>query len=207
MSNNWTVCVDLHTPETVADVTCEHPVLKQLSDQRIEADSILESEKKSSYDQGYTNGLAQGRAELHKKIEEFQTIELQFLKQVSGSVGEFMDQMRPQLVQLAFEVAKHFISESKIDHDFLNDEISRAIDELHDHSKIEIHLNDLDYDALSNNENSIFTSPTLNKEQVIFKKSKQISRGGFTIKGDIGTRDYSRHTKLNLLTDELEVHE
>ncbi len=205
MSNNWTVCVDLPAPERISDVTLGHPLEAKLSQLRSDADAHLVTEKKESYDRGYADGLAQGQSELNEKIKEFQSIELQFLKQVSGSVGDFMDQMRPQLVQLAFEVSKHFISENNIDQDFLNEEISKALKELHDHSKIEVHLNEVDFDILSKSSSSVFSAASLNKDQVIFRKSSEVSSGGFTIKGDLGSRDYSRHTKFNFLAQELEV--
>lgn len=207
MNRNWTVSIEMGPDKQVSDVTPIHPLSKKFDSAEKNWKKTLQSESNQAYQNGFQNGLSKGQSDINNKVKEFEEIECAFLNQVSHAIPEFLDQMRPQLVQLAYSVAKKFISESQIDHSFLESEIAKELVDLRDRSGLEVHLNESDFNILTQSDTSTFDDSNTQGNHSIFKKSPNVSPGGFVMQSSIGSRDYTRETKFRKIEHELEVTE
>lgn len=190
---------------TVENVTCEHPSEIKLTNQTAQFKSELRRESEESYQRGYQDAVNLGSIENQKLMDAFEKIELDFLYQVSGAIEGFVDQMRPQLVELALKIAQKFVEESAVDRDFLESEVKAALDNLHDEDNLEVLLHDSDYEAFSKNGSRLFRQEPGDKQCTMFRKSPSVKAGEFMIKGNLGTHDYTRSTRFKLIARELEV--
>lgn len=201
----WKIKIPMNGAKLVRHAELVHPLAGEMNNLQLGMIREKRDAVESSYNDGYADGLAQGRHELQLKIEEFSRLESDWYKSILQTIPQVLEESLPQLVELAVSVAEVFISRQKVDYEKLESDIQSGISNLSDSTGLEICMNSMDVEMLQASGSRLFERTDEQGKRIELKVSSEVSAGGFLLNCRMGAVDYTREKRIEKIHQVLEV--
>jgi len=158
--------------------------------------SLIDQEKKRIFDQAFQEGLAAGKKEGSKALDEDAA---QILKTVNDAVAEknkMLKMARGEVLKLAIKIAEQILkSEISLNQAVCVNIVAEAISKITDKDRVIVRVNKMDAEFVKMNRDRLLKQMGDIKNFIIQEDSR-IDQGGCIIETDLGYIDATISTKL-----------
>jgi flagellar biosynthesis/type III secretory pathway protein FliH len=161
---------EIYTAEQVKNLIGEHE--KQLLEQ-MEAE--LESAKKEAYRKGFETGLNKAKSEMNSSIGSV----LNALKSVDAHVDELMNQVKPHIATMVFELAEKILAlpvKNEILNERVSNEIEQIINDLESNTRVTVDVAESDLKIV---ESRIEAMP--DSDHIVLRASGELNPGEYRV--------------------------
>jgi len=161
---------EIYTAEQVKNLIRERE--KQLLEEK---EAELESVKKEAYSQGFESGRKKAKGEMNSSIGSV----LKALKSVDAHVDELMNQVKPHIATMVFELAEKILAlpvKNEILNERVTNEIEQIINDLESNTRVTVDVAESDLKIV---ESRIEAMP--NADHIVLRASSELNPGEYRV--------------------------
>lgn len=161
---------EIYTAEQVKNLIREHE--KQLLEQK---EAELESAKKEAYGKGFETGRKKAKSEMNNSIGSV----LKALKSVDAHVDELMNQVKPHIATMVFDLAEKILAlpvKNEILNERVTNEIEQIINDLESNTRVTVEVAVSDLKIV---ESRIEAMP--NADHIVLRASGELNPGEYRV--------------------------